>query len=145
LMLADSALLRYTGLLLAHRRSALGLATLLRDFLGCDVAVEQFSGAWCPIAERERSRLGRGTESERLGFGAVADATVWYPQASFVLSVGPISLRRKMSACAGAGRPRRPESPMEPLFRELLPNTRLFGEALELARHFTQGQFSEIR
>ena len=63
----DHAKLHFAGLLTRQVRSAEGLEALLSGWLRRAVRVEQFAGAWLPLQDTERSRLGgrRGRSIDR--------------------------------------------------------------------------------
>jgi type VI secretion system protein ImpH len=88
------AKLHFAGLLARQVRNADGLASLLSGFLRRPVEVEQFVGAWLPLPESERTRIGRPgglrNPGAQLGRGAVLGQTVWDRQHSFRLHIGPL-------------------------------------------------------
>jgi type VI secretion system protein ImpH len=88
----NEALLFYAGLLLPHQRSALALQQLLEDYFGVHVLVEQFVGAWYPVAGDGQCVV---TDDEgaagRLGLGAAVGDAVWDPQARVRLRLGPLT------------------------------------------------------
>jgi type VI secretion system protein ImpH len=94
LALDDEALVFYAGLLAQHPRSANALENLLADYFGVRVAVTQFVGAWLPLAEENRSRLGPGDANNVLGESAVIGSRVWDQHAKFLLRIGPLPYAR---------------------------------------------------
>jgi type VI secretion system protein ImpH len=92
LAVRDEALLFYPGLLAQRPRSASALAGLLRDYFSVPVDVIQFIGAWLPLSQENRSRLGPGSVNNQLGVSTVAGSYVWEQQAKFRLRVGPLTL-----------------------------------------------------
>jgi len=92
----DTSLYFYSGLLSAHRRSAIGLEQLLADYFGVAATVEQFVGAWYPLPPPDQCELDHEEEGEssQLGFGAVVGDEVWDPQARIRVRLGPLSRAR---------------------------------------------------
>ena len=91
----DHAKLHFAGLLTRQVRSAEGLEALLSGWLRRAVRVEQFAGAWLPLQDTERSRLGgrrgrRTNAGAQLGVGAVLGAMVWDRQHHISLHIGPL-------------------------------------------------------
>jgi type VI secretion system protein ImpH len=93
LLIGADPLLHYAGLFSAHPRSADRLASLVADWLGRPVEVEQFAGAWLPLAADELSALPIGRapgQYNQLGVNATAGVRAWDVQARVVLHVGPL-------------------------------------------------------
>ncbi|HEC16786.1 MAG TPA: type VI secretion system baseplate subunit TssG [Sedimenticola sp.] len=88
----DLAKLHYAGLLSGHTRNAEGLRSVLRDFFGMPVGVEQFVGHWMVLPEECRTRLAESPATGLLGMTAVAGGRVWDRQHKFRITVGPIGL-----------------------------------------------------
>ncbi|MBV9734477.1 MAG: type VI secretion system baseplate subunit TssG [Acidisphaera sp.] len=89
-------LLHYAGLFAAHPRSADRLAALVSDWLGRDVQVCQFAGAWLPLPPDQRTALGVGRrpgQFARLGADAAIGVRAWDIQARVILRVGPLDRR----------------------------------------------------
>jgi type VI secretion system protein ImpH len=81
----------YFGGLLAHRpRCAVGLAALLRDYLGLPVEVRQFQGQWLAIEPDKQSRLGDPQGQSELGVNLVIGQRVWETQSKIRVRVGPL-------------------------------------------------------
>ncbi|MBV9655545.1 MAG: type VI secretion system baseplate subunit TssG, partial [Acetobacteraceae bacterium] len=55
-----NSMLFYSGFFSAHPRSAERLESLLSDWLGQAVRVEQFAGAWLLLRREDRTRLAQG-------------------------------------------------------------------------------------
>jgi type VI secretion system protein ImpH len=95
--LPDDALLFYSGLLALHSRSALSLRSILEDYFDVPVAVEQFVGAWYPLASADQCCFDRGASvSEQLGVGAVAGDEIWDQQSVVRIRLGPLTLKQYM-------------------------------------------------
>jgi len=90
--IGDSAKFYFSGLLTGHRRNREGLTALLTDYFRVPVCVEEFVGHWLKLPTRERTRLGAGNQSARLGGGAVAGERVWDRQHKFRICLGPLTL-----------------------------------------------------
>ncbi len=82
-------LLRYTGLFAQSPRSALGLATLLRDALGLPVEVEPCIPRKARIPEDQRIRLGYGDVA--LGDDSFLGRELDDRMGKFRIRVGPLS------------------------------------------------------
>ncbi len=88
---ADEALLHYAALLLPRTRPAAAFAQLVGDYLGVPCAVEEFVGAWYPLAEGTQCALGEDDESAQLGVGSVVGDAVWDQTARVRLRLGPLT------------------------------------------------------
>jgi type VI secretion system protein ImpH len=92
LPIPDDTLLYYAGLLSLPSRPAVALEQLLADYFGVPVEVEQFVGAWYPLARAAQSALGaEGDISAQLGAGAVAGDEVWDQQGRVRIRIGPLT------------------------------------------------------
>jgi type VI secretion system protein ImpH len=90
----DSALLRYCGLLGQTPASASSLRSILRDYFGVEVEIEQFIGAWYALDEADQCDLASEQLNNKLGEGAIAGDAVWDPQARFRVRLGPLKLAK---------------------------------------------------
>lgn len=88
--LSDLAKLHYAGLFAMQTGSAAGLATLLSDYLGLPVRVDQFIGQWLTLDNAGLTRLGDTPATGSLGETAVIGARVWDRQHKFRVIVGPL-------------------------------------------------------
>lgn len=94
LTVGTEPLLYYSGLFSSHPRSAERLRALVSDWLGREVEVVQFSGAWLPLAPDQRTSLAQGRASGAwncLGVDAAAGVRAWDPQARVILRIGPLN------------------------------------------------------
>jgi type VI secretion system protein ImpH len=87
------ALLRYAPVLAERAPTAAALEACLADLLGPalgggDVAVEQFVGAWVPLAPDERTHLGAA--ASELGRSFVLGARVFDRASRFRIVLGPL-------------------------------------------------------
>jgi type VI secretion system protein ImpH len=86
-------LLHYAGLLSMRPRSADRLAALASDWLGRQVEVVQFAGAWLPLAQDQQSSMPVGRrpgQFNRLGVDAAIGTRAWDMQARVILRIGPL-------------------------------------------------------
>jgi type VI secretion system protein ImpH len=93
LRIGAEPLLHYAGLFASRPRSAEKLAALTSDWLGRQVEIVQFAGAWLPLAPDQRTSLARGRHPgawNRLGVDAAAGVRAWDPQARIILRIGPL-------------------------------------------------------
>jgi type VI secretion system protein ImpH len=88
-------LLHYSGFFAGHPRSAERLGALTSDWLGRNVEVVQFVGAWLPLSPDQRSSFAVGRRPgafNSLGVDAAIGVRAWDPQARIILRVGPLDL-----------------------------------------------------
>jgi type VI secretion system protein ImpH len=87
------ALLFYAGLIASRQRSAQSLESMLRDYFGVPVTVEQFVGAWYPLGDEVLTRLDddEAAGTAGLGEGCPVGDEIWDQQASVRLRIGPLS------------------------------------------------------
>jgi len=90
----DEALLYYAGLFAQRPPAAVSLETMLADFLGLPVAIQQFQGQWLALSPEDRSLLPAGHDlrgqNNRLGSNVVIGARVWDVQSKFRIRLGPL-------------------------------------------------------
>jgi type VI secretion system protein ImpH len=87
-------LMHYAGLFATRPRSAERLRALASDWLGQNVEVVQFAGAWLALPADQRTRLPVGIGSgqhARLGVDATVGVRAWDASARVVLRLGPLS------------------------------------------------------
>ncbi len=89
-MAGADPILHYAGLFAMRPRSADRLGTMLSDWLGMHVEVEEFAGAWLSLPMDQRTRIGANGQFNRLAVDAAVGVRAWDPQARFVLRVGPL-------------------------------------------------------
>ncbi len=86
-------LLFYSGAFSARPRSVDRLGSLLSEWLGRPVAVEQFTGGWLELGQDQMTMLPRaGAGFNRLGVDAVIGARAWDIQSRITLRIGPLDL-----------------------------------------------------
>lgn len=95
---ADRAWLRFAAHYARSARSAIGLQSLLADFLDLPVQVRQFVGRWVEIPDEALSRLPSRAEPRgrnlTLGGGAVLGRRAWDLGSKVRLELGPMSTER---------------------------------------------------
>ncbi len=87
----DHTLIFYGGLLALEPRPTLALESLLADYFGVEVELEQFMGVWRALDLQDQCRLEQGDEDSRsLGWGAVAGDEIWDQQSRVRIRLGPL-------------------------------------------------------
>ncbi len=98
----DESLIFYSGLLSQRPRSAAALRQVLRDYFDVPVRIEQFAGAWYPLAAADQCVLeDRETLSGCLGVGTVVGDEVWYQQSRVRIVIGPLTLEQYLDFLPG--------------------------------------------
>ncbi|AQS86724.1 hypothetical protein AA101099_0106 [Neoasaia chiangmaiensis NBRC 101099] len=89
-----SYLLYFSGLIATRPRSAERLRTLLEEWTGAPVTINQFSGHWTGVPADQQSRLpGAGAgQFCQLGIDTVIGAKMWDMNARIEIRIGPLSL-----------------------------------------------------
>jgi type VI secretion system protein ImpH len=111
----DMSLLRYAGLLSQRPHSGECLRSLLHDYFGLPIQVEQLLTRWHRLEQDELCVLGSQEENSQLGCGAVAGDSVCTRQALVRLVFGPLSVEQ---------------------FRSLLPSGKRFEKVAAVTRWF---------
>jgi type VI secretion system protein ImpH len=88
----DESLLLYAGLIAQRPHSASALRSILRDYFGVPVEIDQCVGDWYELDEADRSYLSQEQERNQLGEGAYLGEQVWNQQGRFRIRVGPLGL-----------------------------------------------------
>lgn len=101
LPVADRGLYRFAGLLNRQLASQHGLERLLAGHFGLPVRIHPLQGNWMALEPEDHSRLGRATDSTRLGRGAVLGTRVWDQAAGILVELGPLGLRHYLSFMPG--------------------------------------------
>jgi type VI secretion system protein ImpH len=112
----DEGLLFYAGLIAQRPRSASALRSLLRDYFGVPVEIDQCLGSWYSLEEPDRCYLSGELERSQLGEGAFLGDQIWNQQARFRIRLGPLGFER---------------------FREFLPDGIALTRLRELTRFMT--------
>ena len=84
-------LLHYAGLFAMRPRSADRLSAMLSDWLGLNVQVIEFAGAWLRLPADQQTRIGANGRFCRLGVDAASGARAWSPEARMLLRIGPLT------------------------------------------------------
>ncbi len=88
-------LLHYSGLFASRPRSAEKLKALVSDWLGREVEIIEFAGAWLSLPADQQSALAFGRHPgqwNRLGESAAIGVRAWNPEARVILRIGPLDL-----------------------------------------------------
>jgi type VI secretion system protein ImpH len=101
LNIPDQALLFYTGLLALQPRSAAALESLLEDYFGVPVEVEQFSGRWHELSPADRCAVDGESFNTRLGITTVVGDAIWDEQAKIRIRLGPLTSRQYLGFLPG--------------------------------------------
>ncbi len=115
----DETLRFYAGLLSRQHRSAVGLESMLRDYFGLDVTVEQFRGQWLYLEPENQSCLTEGGNVQ-LGVNVIAGERFWDMQGRFRVRLGPLNYEQ---------------------FRDFLPSGTAFRPLAHLSRLYAGEQF----
>lgn len=87
----DLSLLYYGGLLSQRPRSAANLQSVLSDYFGVPVLVQQFQGQWLLLDAANQSKLSPEGGNCRLGVDAVLGERVWDLQSKIRVRLGPLT------------------------------------------------------
>jgi type VI secretion system protein ImpH len=85
----DRAKLFFSGLLSGGTKTCGGLESLLREYLGLPLHIEECVGEWLPVEPAEYLQLG--SANAKLG-GCVLGERVWSTQHKFRVVVGPVEV-----------------------------------------------------
>ena len=94
LRIEDESLLLYAGLIAQRPHSASALRSILRDYFGVPVEIDQCVGDWYELEEADRCYLSPELERNQLGESAFLGEQVWNQQGRFRIRVGPLALDR---------------------------------------------------
>jgi type VI secretion system protein ImpH len=116
---SEDALLRFSGLLAGRNRNVSALTSMLCEFTGLPVNVEQFSRRWVALPLHEQSQLGQAS-GLRLGQNTTAGSAVEDMSGGFRVVIGPVAYADYLALTPGSKR-----------LAEIFSLTRLFvGSAL---------------
>jgi type VI secretion system protein ImpH len=90
LLIGTEPLLHYAGIFAMRPRSAERLGVMASDWLGMDVEVIEFAGAWLSLPPDQRTRVGAVGQFNQLSANAAAGIRAWDPQARVILRIGPL-------------------------------------------------------
>jgi type VI secretion system protein ImpH len=94
------SLLHYSGLLTRRPGTAAGLESLLADFFGAPVRIQQFVGLWRTLDAGQWTTLGVGGRNQAIG-SAVLGTKVWDQSAAVRITIGPIGLNQFQDFLSG--------------------------------------------
>ena len=103
--LDDESLLPYVGLIAQKPHSAGAVENIVSDYFEVGARVDQFSGQWLVLHERDRTKLG--VRNSVLGANTIAGGMIWDQQSKFRLRLGPLKFD-KFVAFLPNGSARRP-------------------------------------
>ncbi|MEM6468449.1 MAG: type VI secretion system baseplate subunit TssG [Planctomycetota bacterium] len=86
----DLAKFFYAPQLSSQVRHPEGLGTMLSDFFGLPVQIEEFVGDWIELPRHCQFRLGESPGNSTLGVASTLGSHVWTCQQKFRITVGPI-------------------------------------------------------
>ena len=92
LLSGTDPVLHYAGLFAMRPRSADRLGAMLSDWLGMQVEVVEFAGAWLNMPPDQRTRIGVNGVFNRMAMDAAIGIRAWDPQARLILRIGPLKL-----------------------------------------------------
>lgn len=116
----EDTILRFSGFLADRTRNPSSLTSMLREFTGLDIKVEQFRRRWVSLPENEQSQLG-GAGGLRLGVNVTAGSSVEDFSGGFRIIIGPVGYGDYLALTPGSKR-----------LAEIFALTRLFvGSALD--------------
>ena len=90
MLIGTESLLHYAGLFAMRPRSAQRLGAMVSDWLGMQVEVIEFAGAWLTLPPDQRTRIGANGQFSQLSANAAAGVRAWDPQARVILRIGPL-------------------------------------------------------
>ena len=90
--ISDNVLMFYSGLLASQTRSTSALQSMLVDYFGIPIVVEDFVGVWRRLDESNQCLLEED-ESSALGLSAVVGDEVW-DHSRVRIRVGPLSIEQ---------------------------------------------------
>ncbi|MET0171930.1 type VI secretion system baseplate subunit TssG [Agrobacterium vaccinii] len=99
----QDVLLRFSGLLANRNRNATALTSMLCEFTGLDVEVEQFRRRWVPLPVHEQSQFGQGG-GLRLGQNVTAGSAIEDFSGSFRIVIGPVGYADYLALTPGSKR-----------------------------------------
>jgi type VI secretion system protein ImpH len=95
--------LQYAAHFANSTRHAAGLESLLADYFGMPVTIEQFVGQWLDLPDTSQFRLGISAEVSTLGRTAILGRRVWRSDQKFRIVLGPLSQAEFQRLLPGGG------------------------------------------
>ncbi len=99
----EDVLLRFSGLLANRNRNATALTSMLQEFTGLPVTVEQFCKRWVPLPVHEQSQLGQ-PRGLLLGQNVTAGSAVEDFSSRFRIVLGPVGYADYLALTPGSKR-----------------------------------------
>lgn len=99
----EDVLLRFSGLLANRNRNATALTSMLQEFTGLPVTVEQFCKRWVPLPVHEQSQLGQ-PGGLLLGRNVTAGSAVEDFSSRFRIVLGPVGYADYLALTPGSKR-----------------------------------------
>jgi len=94
LKLRDLSIAYYSGLFSQTLRTKYGLKSILSDYFGVSVHIEEFTGGWCRLIDDSLTRLpgifDKQGQNTQLGKTALLGCFATIPQSKFSIHIGPI-------------------------------------------------------
>jgi len=90
--LNDEAKFYFSGHLACHSKHPEGLASMIGEYFGIDVTLQDFSGEWLTIPEDDVCKLGDSIETGVLGASVIIGSRIWQCQTKFRIKLGPLRL-----------------------------------------------------
>jgi len=115
LSISDEVLFYYSGLLMQHQRSRIGLQTMLSDYFSLPVLVQSFQGEWVNLPKDSYSYLSCFDTYNCLGQNVVLGRRIWSLQKRIRIQIGPLNYQ---------------------IFYSLLPISHMLKPLCELVRHY---------
>lgn len=100
----DSTKFYYCGRLACQAKCPEGLEALLGEYFGVPTGVDEFSGEWIPIPDRDLSRLGTSPSNGMLGDSLILGFETWSCQHKFRVLLGPLGFEDYRSFLPGGNR-----------------------------------------
>ena len=88
----DYTKLHFAAHLGGHTQHAVGLQSILSDYLQMPIQIEEFIGEWLNIPEDSYCFLDDDTSTGQLGVSAVIGTKTWQCQHKFRIIIGPLDL-----------------------------------------------------
>ncbi len=100
----DLTKLYYCGRLAAQTRCPEGLQAMLAEYFNVGARIEEFTGEWLSLPDRDVVRLGEVPANGVLGLSAILGTEVWSCQHKFQVVLGPLSYENYESFLPGGRR-----------------------------------------
>lgn len=98
LLLSDLTIAYYSGLFSQTLRTRHGLKSILSDYFGLRVEIDEFTGGWCRLIDDALTRLpsifDKQGQNTQLGRTTLLGQFASIPQSRFSIHVGPIDYNR---------------------------------------------------